>query len=82
MAIKECKAKKVVRSLRTIKNLNKEIADAADTIEQLLVEIDLANRYFAELNGCDWIKPIGAGEIDMRQRSKAIQKRLAKVLFS
>ena len=77
-----CKAKRTVRSLRTLKNLNKEIVNAADVIDELLYEIDLVNRYLADLNGCQWIKPDGAGEIDMLQRSKGLQKRLSKILFN
>ena len=33
----------------------------------------------ADLNGCNWIKGNGPGEVDMRQRAKALQEQLFEV---
>jgi hypothetical protein len=52
------------------------------TASKLKRELSLALRYFADLNGCEWIKGSGQGEADMRQRAKAIQSRLVKVLHA
>lgn len=39
--------------------------------EKLMKEV---LRFLADLNGCEWIKGDGPGEIDMRQRAKALQR--------
>lgn len=36
--------------------------------------------FLADLNGSDWIKDDGPGGIDMRQRSKAIQKTIYELI--
>ncbi len=41
-----------------------------------------ALRFIADLNGSDWIKGTGAGEVDMRQRSQALQHQLAAAVYS
>lgn len=46
------------------------IAAAPDILEVL----DRCLRYLSDLNGCEWIKGDGAGEVDMRQRAKALQQ--------
>jgi len=33
-------------------------------------------RFMADLNGSEWIKGNGSGEVDMRQRAKSLQKQL------
>lgn len=38
-------------------------------------------RYLADLNGSDWIKGNDSGSIDMRQRSKNLQKILFSELY-
>jgi hypothetical protein len=43
---------------------------------QLVEAIGFANRYFADLNGCEWIRGDGPGERDMRQRARALQRHL------
>lgn len=47
---------------------------------QLEADLRLALRYLADLNGCAWIPGNSPGEIDMRQRAKALQERLANTL--
>ena len=37
-------------------------------------------RYLADLNGCAWIPGDSPGELDMRQRAKGLQERLANLL--
>jgi len=44
---------------------------------ELQIELERALRFIADLNGSEWIKGNGPGEIDMRQRSKALHKKLS-----
>lgn len=39
-----------------------------------------ALRYFADLNGSEWIKGDDPGAVDMRQRAKALQAQLCETL--
>lgn len=46
-------------------------------LERALVQVV---RYLADLNGSEWILGDGPGEIDMRQRAKALQAMANNVL--
>ena len=43
--------------------------------------LKMALTFIADLNGSDWIKGIGAGEVDMRQRAKALQRALSDSIY-
>lgn len=41
-----------------------------------------ALRYFADLNGAEWIKGDHPSEVDMRQRANSMQRRLSRIINS
>lgn len=55
---------------KKVEELNVELLDALKT----------SLSYFADLNGSNWITDEGAGGLDMKQRAKAIQSVLYKLL--
>ena len=49
-------------------------------ISDMTWALSMTLRCLADLNGCDWIPCDGPGEVDMRQRAKALQRLVFSVL--